>query len=255
MPLTNIKKGKLFLEPVFPSKIELYYTEPEFVNGDRLAIKGEEVKHISSVMRHNPGDILFVTDGTGHLFETEIQEITKKEITALILKKSFYEKELPGIVFCIARLKNADRFEFALEKAIELGVTDFMIYDSENSVAKGDKSERWNKIALAAMKQSLRFYLPKIIYLKSLFKLPEELKPVLFEQEFREEFFDFVRNKRENIFSGNEKYCFIFGPEGGLSAEEQNFNSNAIKVSLTKNRLRSETAIITAAGILAAGRL
>ena len=75
---------------------------------------------------------------------------------------------MKNIFFCIPKLKYSDRFEFALEKCTELGITNFIIFDSERSIHKSDKKERWEKIVLSAMKQSLRSYLPNITVINSL---------------------------------------------------------------------------------------
>lgn len=230
------------------SDIELYYTEPENISGNSISIRGEDTHHIINVMRHSAGDKLYVTDGIGNIYETIITKISKSEVTADIEQTFKYAKSLSNITFCLPRLKSADRLEFALEKCVELGITDFIIFQSSRTVAKGSKIERWQKITRAAMKQSLRSYLPDVNYLKK-FNLLNDLtgEKVLFDQKSKLQLTDYISSVEKH---NSKKYYFIFGPEGGLSDNELNSINNSISIKLTDNRLRSETAVVTAAALV-----
>lgn len=225
------------------SNIELYYSPVGLINNE-LHIHGEDFKHITKVMRHSVGDSIFVTDGNGNIFEASIMDIDKSNLSAKLLNSYQYEDEKSNYIFCIPKLKNPDRFEFALEKCVELGITNFIIYESKRTVSKGDKSERWNKILISAMKQSLKCYLPnlKIVNsLKDIIVLKGE--KVAFEQNSTKKITTLKTDPQVN-------YYFIFGPEGGLDKDElELFNPENI-YKLTENRLRSETAIINAASLL-----
>ncbi|MFA8341442.1 MAG: 16S rRNA (uracil(1498)-N(3))-methyltransferase [Rhodothermaceae bacterium] len=236
------------MEQDFLSDIELYFTSAENVKESTLAITGDECKHITRVMRHQPGDKLFVTDGSGSIFETEINSAAKSEVICEIKNRLSYKKQLPNVVVCIPRLRSQDRFEFALEKCIELGITEFIVYTAERSVAKGEKLERWNKIALSAMKQSLRSFLPNIGYKKSLSELLQTENNVLyFDQKSELSVKDKINELKEN----EVKTLLIFGPEGGLSEKEFNIlKEKGIACQLTSNRLRAETAIVTAVSVI-----
>lgn len=248
MPSTNTETESLYLEQAFLSNTELYYVPAGNVFPNIIIVEGDEFKHITNVMRHSVGDPLNITDGTGKIYRTVIKEIEKKKLAATIDDTIEYYNPCENICVCIPRLKNNDRFEFALEKCIELGITNFIVFDAQRSVAKGNKLERWQKIAVAAMKQSLRSFLPKIEYVSALDKLAgREGRFVIADQNSR---FGIARLK----YDENENVCLIFGPEGGLTEKEMGLFGEAEKVYLTKNRLRSETAIITAASVLTAGR-
>lgn len=155
----------------FHSNKEYYFTEPDLVQENSLIISGEEVKHISRVMRHEVGEELHVTDGSGHLYISKIENIEKRLIHCSIISRKYFEKQFENLTVCIPRLRTADRFESAIEKTVELGITDLVIFDAERSLARGDKSERWTNIALAAMKQSLHTHLPNITYFKNIQEL------------------------------------------------------------------------------------
>ena len=243
MPLMNNSKdnGYLILMPL--SNIELYYSYEEHISDKIISLTGDEFKHIVKVMRNNVGDTLFITNGTGLIFETEILSIEKNKVSARIIETIKTENKFENIFFCIPKLKNPDRFKFAIEKCVELGITNFVIFESARTIAKGTNIKRWEKIALAAMKQSLRAYLPKIKFEKNLSSIAESNgEKIIFEQNAKRKFqFDFVMDK---------KNYFIFGPEGGLTENEINLFDTELIYSLSDYRLRSETAIVKAASII-----
>lgn len=226
------------------SNIELFYS-PDGRNAEGLVfLKDEEFKHCIKVMRHSVGEDIHIADGKGQIFLSNIEEVKEDSLTASVKKVLKYKNEYPNIFFCIPRLKNSDRFEFALEKCTELGITNFIIFDSERAIHKSNKIERWQKIVLSAMKQSLRSYLPDIIVinsLKEIYKL--EGNKIIFEQNSEEEFFGIKINV-------GEKYYFIFGPEGGFTNEELELFDKNNFYSLAENRLRTETAVIKCASLL-----
>jgi len=226
------------------SNIELYYT-PE-VRGNNLELTGDEFKHITRVMRHSVDDTLHVTDGFGNYYESNIDEINSSSVVASIKKRKNYYHEFENVYFCFPRLKNSSRFEFELEKSIELGITNFLIINTERTIPKGEKLDRWNKISLAAMKQSLRTHLPKIEYLNSIEKLNRlEGEKIILDQNGDETLIDYLNISRKE-FSEKKNY-FIFGPEGGLSKNEISKVLDNKILTLTKNRLRAETAVISTA--------
>ncbi len=144
------------------SNIELYYTSPENISKNKIIIEGEEYSHITKVMRHTMNDKLYVTDGDGNIYSCLINKINKNNIELGIENVLSYENRLKNIYFCIPKLKNNDRLEFALEKCTELGIINFVIFESERTISRANKIERWKKILLSAMKQSLHSFLPKI---------------------------------------------------------------------------------------------
>lgn len=228
----------------FLSNIELYYTPSFNIKNKNVEISGDEAKHILKIMRHKNGDKIFITNGEGKIYETEITHTEKEKITSLIQKEFNYKNKFENIFFVIPKLKNPSRFEFALEKSVELGITNFIIYNAENSLVKGDKLERFNKILISAMKQSLRSFLPKIKLINKLNEVKKyKGKHFLFEQK--------GNRKLNEIEIENENYYFVFGPEGGLSENEKSLFGEEEKLILNDSRLRAETAVVSAASIIA----
>ncbi len=225
------------------SNIELYYSSEENISDETISLVGDEFNHAVKVMRSKIGDTVYITNGAGLIFKTEILSIEKDNLSTRIIETIKTENKFENIFFCIPKLKNPDRFKFALEKCVELGVTNFIIFESKRTIAKGTNIKRWEKIALAAMKQSLRAYLPKIKLAKNLSDIAESNgEKIIFEQNAERKFqFEFEMNK---------KYYFIFGPEGGLTEDELKLFDNDLIYSLSDHRLRSETAIVKAASLI-----
>ncbi len=226
------------------SKIELYYSSPESCSEEVIKIQKDDFKHLMKVMRHKPGHRIYVTNGCGTIFETTITKFTTVTAEANVEQAFNYENRFENIFFCIPKLKNADRFEFILEKCTELGVTNFIIFNADKAMPLGDKHERWNKILLSSMKQSLRAFLPVILYENSLEAISKYRgTKFVFEQNSTQEF------KKANLKPVDNCY-FIFGPEGGLSEKELSLFDESSKYKIAENRLRTETAIIKCAALL-----
>jgi 16S rRNA (uracil1498-N3)-methyltransferase len=239
----NNLKDNGFLILVHLSNIELYYSSEGHISDETISLTGDEFKHAIKVMRSKIGDTIYITNGAGLIFKTEISFIENDKLSVKIIETIKSENKFENIFFCIPKLKNPDRFKFAIEKCVELGVINFIIFESKRTIAKGTNIKRWEKITLAAMKQSLRAYLPKINLVKNLSDIAESSgEKIIFEQNAERKFqFESEMNK---------KYYFIFGPEGGLTEEELKFFDTDLICSLSDHRLRSETAIVKVASLI-----
>lgn len=234
------QNGFLILEHL--SNIELYYTPPEFVSENEVILSEDEFKHAVKVMRNAVGDELYTTNGEGSIYQSRISSIKKDSLDAQIIKTYKYIDKGRDLVFCIPKLKNPERLRFAIEKSVELGITRFKIFESKNTVSKTSNLKRLQKIAIAAMKQSLRSYLPLIEF---------DTFDKIIKSDGDKIFFD---QKAKNDFNSGTKFLksafFIFGPEGGFdNSELKKIDVDKI-FNLAKNRLRTETAIIKCASIL-----
>ncbi len=233
--------------------MEHYFIKKENIHHDKLQITGEEAHHLLHVLRKKIDDEIFVTDGEGNLYKSVINEIVKNKIQCRILE-SLYNINEPDkkITLYQSLLKNPARFELVIEKSTELGVYEIIPMITENVVNKEtDKTERWQSIALAAMKQSQRCYLPKVFH------------PIHFD--------DAIRNVKSNPLKliadereGNYKLqitdykletkslSIFIGPEGGFTPQEVEIalNNGFRILNLGKRKLRSETAGIMAVGLL-----
>lgn len=223
---------------------ELYFSDIIDPDEKIITISGSEAKHVSKVMRHKTGDKLFVTDGRGKIFTTEIVDSKKDLSVTKIISEKVFHNSSKNIFFCLPLLRNPERLEFAIEKSVELGITNFFIYRGKRSVNKNIKLERLNKIAVSAMKQSLRTFLPSILFSEDLYGVSNnEGEFFVLHQETEKKLKDVLINTKKNSY-------FIFGPEGGFDISELEFFSNNDYYQLSVNRLRSETAVVAVASFL-----
>ncbi|MBK9333716.1 MAG: 16S rRNA (uracil(1498)-N(3))-methyltransferase [Ignavibacteria bacterium] len=232
--------------------MEYYYTPSEnvFESENKLYLREFEFKHLAKVLRKKTGDIVFITDGKKNIYECIITEIGKNEIVCAIEKKEtdLNEPEIK-LTLCLAPLRNLTRFEFAVEKAVELGVNTIVPVITQFTISKNEfsrnKQERFEKIIISAMGQSQRCYKPvfeKAVTLNELNDLyrDEKNKVVLYEFSDDMEQYEFEES--------SDKVILLIGPEGGFSKEDIQTlkNGNWQIKSLGKRKLRAETAAIAA---------
>jgi len=206
-----------------------------------------ESRHIIRVLRKKEGDNLLITNGKGMLFTSIISIANDKRCTVNITKVEQRQDTLDyKLHIAIAPTKNNQRLEWFLEKATEIGISEITPIICANSERRVVKKERLEKVLIAAMKQSKRFYLPKlndtVSFAQFLKKDIEGLKFIAHCEETDKKTF-------KNQLIKGQKISILIGPEGDFSlpeilvALENNYNP----VSLGKSRLRTETAGIVAA--------
>lgn len=205
----------------------------------------EESKHIVKVLRKKDGDILFVTNGLGFLFKTEIVLAIDTKCTVKIV--GFEKAPTPTyhLHLAVAPTKMNDRYEWFLEKAVEIGVSEITPIICDHSERKQIKIDRFDKIIASAMKQSNQYYLPKLnepIAFKDFIK--KELKGLSLMAHCEE------TNKKllKELIKPATDITVLIGPEGDFSTKEIQLalEKKFIPVSLGNTRLRTETAAIVA---------
>ena len=226
------------MERILISEIELFFTVS--ADNSTFVLDENEANHAVRVLRKKISDEIYATDGKGNIFKGEIIHTDKKNLTAKILERHRQKKKFPNIRFFIPILRNKDRLRFTVEKLTELGFTDFVFYSSERAISK--------KINLGKIKQSLGAYLPNINFIGDIKKLTNDENRiiVLFDQSAKQNFSEFLSD-----FSSSVQYSFIIGPEGDLTPDEKRVINPDLSLLLTNSRLRTETAIISAASAIA----
>jgi 16S rRNA (uracil1498-N3)-methyltransferase len=230
--------------------MEYYYTPESNIdlNNNTLFLEDFEYKHLVKVLRKKEGDLLKITDGLRNIFDCRIVNISKGRIICDILEKHFnlYEPEAYLKLF-IAPLRNNTRFEFAVEKAVELGVSCIQPVITEFTINKSsfskNKLERISKIIVSAMGQSQRCLLPGFENIISFDDMLESTKSapnkvVMYEYA--------QSTEKSGIDKQKKEINLLIGPEGGFSKQEINklVNSNWQMHSLGDRKIRSETAAI-----------
>lgn len=227
----------------------IYYPELNKTSKE-ITISGKQAYHLKA-LRLNVGDSLFLTNGTGILAEAQINKIQKDNYTIEIKKINENYGELPvALGLAIPILDSRERFEFALEKAIELGISDFYPIITKYTQKKIINIERLKQKAIAAIEQCKRAVLPNIhepIRLQELLKLKSPYEQFIISDMDGEYY-------HETAPSTPLRMTLIFvGPEGGFSDDElEIFLSDArcSFIKLSSRRLRAETAAITTLGII-----
>lgn len=232
--------------------MEYYYTEKKniFPEQNLLIIDNFEFNHISKVLRKRAGDLITLTDGELGIYECKIDGIGKEKITCTILNKKFdiFESKVNVHLF-LCSLRSNERFEFAIEKAVELGVKSITPVFSERVINKSgfssNKVKRINQIILSAMSQSQRCFKP-VLHPEETFS---EMVSKTNEEENKLAMYEFAdENDTLTTFKENENICLLTGPEGGFSDTEVSKlkETNWKVLSLGPRKLRAETAVITA---------
>ncbi|OGS19100.1 MAG: hypothetical protein A3J83_08890 [Elusimicrobia bacterium RIFOXYA2_FULL_40_6] len=236
-----------------------YLISPEDITEKKFVIRNSsEIWHLTKVLRVKPGETINIFDGNLRHYQAVIKEIDSFSITGDILKEIIY-KEKKYSVHIYPSLINADRFEFMLEKATEVGVDIISPVITERTMARipepkiKSKLERWNKIILAAVKQCDCQKIPKlteaIVDFSAAIKAVEKtsLNLIAYEAEPNE-------NSLKSILSQNQKDSInlFLGPEGGFTEKEITLaKENGFKTfSLGQNILRAETAAISCLSII-----
>jgi len=224
--------------------MNIYYAPPSQIRNGFAELRGQEATHASKVMRAREGDMLTVVDGEGGRYEGPIKMISDGVIQIEITDSEQQPELSPQLVLGMGIIKKRDRLEFAVEKSVELGASAIALFRSERTIKENVRIDRLESIAISAMKQSLRAWLPPISLYHSLDELLDDHPDA--EYLAAHEKVD-VGDKRYNLQEiNNEKLLLLVGPEGGFSTDEiaKFQEQDAQLISLGSNRLRTETAAV-----------
>ena len=237
-----------------------FFVEPHAIVGNRVSITGKDVNHIKNVLRMKEGEEIAVSNGVdGKEYRCGILSLGEDEILCELRFVKEDAVELPIRVYLFQGLPKADKMEFIIQKAVELGVHEIVPVATKRAVVKLDakkeksKLTRWQSIAEAAAKQSKRACIPQItsvMSFKEALQKAGEMNVRLIPYEMAEDM-SYTRQLIRSIEPGQSVAVFI-GPEGGFAEEEIELaQANDVKpVTLGKRILRTETAGMTMLSIL-----
>ncbi|MGN0190194.1 MAG: RsmE family RNA methyltransferase [Candidatus Cryptobacteroides sp.] len=141
--------------------MELFYAES--VAGDVLTLGPEESAHCAKVLRHREGDVIRIADGNGNLHSGRILSLSQKEVTAVSESVIGDWGSHPYVLtMAVCPTKNSDRYEWFIEKAVEMGVDYIVPLIGEHSERCSIRTDRLARIILSAAKQSLKARLPQL---------------------------------------------------------------------------------------------
>jgi 16S rRNA (uracil1498-N3)-methyltransferase len=224
--------------------MHLFYTPN--IQSSQYVLDKEESTHCVRVLRLTEGSEIHLTDGKGNLYRAELVSASPKEcIVEIIETYCEYGKLNFDLHIAIAPTKNIDRFEWFLEKATEIGISQITPIICEHSERIIVKPERLKKIITSAVKQSLKAYHP---VLNEAIKLKDFLKEDFKENKFIAHCEKDEKQLLQNVYQKGNNALILIGPEGDFSMNEINaaLEKDFIPISLGKSRLRTETAGIIA---------
>ena len=230
--------------------MQLFYNSDVKPEDKSFFFDKEESKHIIKVLRKKESDKIFLTNGLGYFFESEIISAFEKKCEIRITNVQFHEPTSYHIHIAVAPTKMNDRLEWFLEKATEIGIHEITPIICDNSERKVYKIDRAEKIVQSAMKQSLQMYLPKI---NEPISYSQFVKQTIDGQKFIAHCEETERKAFQNEVKPNEKVTILIGPEGDFSTKEIKLalENQFIPVTLGNTRLRTETAALVACHTIA----
>ena len=140
--------------------MQLFYSETLTIDSDTYTLPKDESKHVVRVLRKKIGDTIYLTNGKGFLFHAVVEEENSNKCRLQIESYTYQEPRDYELHLAVAPTKLNDRFEWFLEKATEIGITEITPLLCDHSERKVIKEERFIKIIQSAMKQSLHYHLP-----------------------------------------------------------------------------------------------
>lgn len=222
-----------------------FYVKSDQIDSSRISLTGQEAIHASKVLRKGTGEEIFITDGNGHRYQGLIESVSRGTISIHIRDIQSFRKPEPSVILAMGMIRKRNRLEFAVEKAVELGVSEIILFRGDHSEPFKVRMDRAEASALSAMKQSLRVYLPPVKSVDSLDDIirneTDDATYIYADQEGEIDEYDLSPNIKRAVL--------VIGPEGGLSDREEGLlkETGATGLHLGDYRLRAETAAVVMA--------
>jgi 16S rRNA (uracil1498-N3)-methyltransferase len=231
--------------------IPFFYIEKSDFSQNKIVLHEETSKHVVQVLRMKEGEKLNLTDGKGNLITSEIIDAHKKHCLVKVIDSHLTSHLSRKVTIAISLLKNTNRFEWFLEKATEIGISEVIPMICERTEKEKFRFERLNAILISAMLQSQQCWLPML-------HQPTEFEKIVHQQfddcqKMIAHCDDGSKEQINNLHIGTTAQCLIcIGPEGDFTNDEirSAIQNRFIAVSLGETRLRSETAGVVAATLL-----
>jgi 16S rRNA (uracil1498-N3)-methyltransferase len=239
------------------SRLPRFFISPDQAADETFIVSGEDVRHIGTVLRMQPGDELVLCDGTGTDYRVRITTIGRNEIRTVVLGRERREPSVPRITLGQG-LPKSDKMDLIVQKSTELGVSSIVPLVTERTIVKVRDEEkrlgRWRRISREAAMQSNRSEIPLITPLRAYEAFVKEMSEasggllLLPWEEGTEPLRQVLRKAPPP-----EAITVLIGPEGGFSAGEAELamRHGFHAVSLGRNILRTETAAVAVLAMIA----
>jgi 16S rRNA (uracil1498-N3)-methyltransferase len=231
--------------------LPFFYINEYNTSQKEIVLDEDTSRHVVQVLRMKEGEKLNLTDGKGSLIRGEVIDAHKKHCSVKILDSQLTTYNSRKVTIAISLLKNSSRFEWFLEKATEIGVSEIIPLICERTEKQKFRFDRMKGICISAMLQSQQTWLP-ILY------EPKQFSHLAIEQFDNQQKFiahceESSQKNSLSSFQPLNNSMILIGPEGDFTKQEIELalQNNFIPVSLGQTRLRSETAGVVAATLLA----
>lgn len=237
-------------------KLPFFYISQYNESKEQLFLDEETSRHVVQVLRMKEGEQINLTDGKGNLFTCVISEAGKKSCLVQIKETRHLPDRQAGkaqgtrrVSVALSLLKNTNRFEWFLEKATEIGVSEIIPLICERTEKEKFRYDRMNAICISAMLQSQQCWLPVLHEPVEFEKIVSKISS---EQKFIAHCDDSPNKNNLSTFQPFNSSTILIGPEGDFTAKEIELaiQHRFIPVSLGETRLRTETAGVVAATLL-----
>lgn len=235
-----------------------FFVNDESIKNNEILITGDDVNHISKVLRLRIGEEIKVSNGSGSEYLCAISEISKKEVICKVLEAFDNMSESPLKIALFQGLPKSQKMDLIIQKCVEIGVVEFWPVITERVVVNthdrdlSGRLDRWNRISEEAAKQSNRGMVPRvnnIITFKEAMSIASKFDASIipYENEKNSSLKEILKEK-----AGIKTLGIFIGPEGGFSQEEIKscLENNISSVTLGPRILRTETAGFVAAAIV-----
>lgn len=230
--------------------MECFVVSPDDVTGDVLILRGDEAHHAIKSLRLREGDELLATNLEGTCYQCRVALLDHTSVTCAIEQTlPEYGEPVKDILLIQAMIAQPARWEFLLEKATELGVTEIQPVITVRTEQRHLRMDRAERVLRAAVKQTKRARMPRV---PEMISLEEALHNA--SVDFREIILFEEVAERPLAEIAEARLALVIGPEGGLTSGEilmarERFGAQV--VSLGNRRLRAETAALAALAIAA----
>jgi 16S rRNA (uracil1498-N3)-methyltransferase len=224
------------------------------ISGDTAVLSGTEAGHMLRTLRLRAGDSFFSFDEEGNRYRMRILEATSRSLRAEVLESSPPDPPPEVAVTLMVGLPKADKMDFILEKATELGCSNLVPFRSSRTIPRLDAQDagrrllRWERVALAAAKQCGSGRTPEV---SPLLSYPDALRACT-SSEGKVIFYEGEgKFGLKNVLGGLDavkSVALLVGPEGGFSDDEVREAEKAgfLRAGLGTRILRVETAALAA---------
>lgn len=231
--------------------LPFFYITDHNTSQKEIVLDEDTSRHVVQVLRMKEGEKLNLTDGQGNLITAEITDDHKKHCSVKVVDSQFTTHHSRKITIAISLVKNTNRFEWFLEKATEIGVSEIVPLICERTEKQKFRYDRMKGICISAMLQSQQTWLPELYEPQTLDwalkNTSSFMNMIAYCGDGEKQFITDLIQK----YSG-DSYTIYIGPEGDFTPDEIEYARamQCFDVTLGETRLRTETAGIVAATLL-----